>query len=93
MSNDSKLVTIYKPKDRAEYLVITGLLDSAGIEYFSLNEGVQNLIGGEISYSLPLFLGGLNVAAGAIEIQVAEGNVDKEIKLINSKPRLTNPSL
>ena len=86
MSNDSKLVTIYKPKDRAEYLVITELLDSAGIEYFSLNEGVQNLIGGEISYSLPLFLGGFNVAAGAIEIQVAEGDVDKTIKLINSNP-------
>ena len=78
MSNDSKLVTIYKPKDRAEYYVITGLLDSAGIEYFSLNEGVQNLIGGEI--------GGFSVAAGAIEIQVAEGDVDKAIKLINSKP-------
>ena len=31
MSNDSKLVTIYKPKDRAEYLVISGLLDSVGI--------------------------------------------------------------
>ena len=86
MSNDSKLVTIYKPKDRAEYLVISGLLDSAGIEYFSLNEGVQNLIGGEISYSLPLFLGGFNVAASAIEIQVAEGDVDKTIKLINSNP-------
>ena len=91
MSNDSKLVTIYKPKDRAEYLVITGLLDSAGIEYFSLNEGVQNLIGGEISYSLPLFLGGFNVAAGAIEIQVAEENVEKATELINAEPKLTNP--
>ena len=77
MSNDSKLVTRNKPKDRSEYYVITGLLDSAGIEYFSLNEGVQNLIGGEI--------GGFNVAAGAIEIQVAEGNVDKSINLINAK--------
>ena len=85
MSNDSKLVTIYKPKDRAEYLVITGLLDSAGIEYFSLNEGVQNLIGGEISYSLPLFLGGFNVAAGAIEIQVAEENVEKATKKAPTK--------
>ena len=85
MSNDSKLVTIYKPKDSAEYLVITGLLDSAGIEYFSLNEGVQNLYGDAV--------GGFNVFAGAIEIQVAEGNVDKAIKLINSKRRLTNPSL
>ena len=82
MANDSKLVTIYKPQDRAEYYVISGLLDSAGIEYFSLNEGVQNLYGGGI--------GGFNVFAGAIEIQVAEGNVDKAIKLINSKPRLTN---
>ena len=41
MSNDSKLVTIYKPKDREEYYVITGLLDSAGIEYFSLNKEIK----------------------------------------------------
>ena len=74
MSNDSKLVTIYKPQDRAEYYVISGLLDSAGIEYFSLNEGLQNLIGG------------INVSATAIEIQVAERDVDKAINLINSKP-------
>ena len=74
MSNDSKLVTIYKSKDRAEYIVISGLLDSAGIEYFSLNEGVQGLIGG------------INVSASTIEIQVAEGDVDKAINLINSKP-------
>ena len=70
MSNDSKLVTIYKPKDRAEYYVISGLLDSAGIEYFSLNEGVQNLFGaGE--------LGGFNIVTGGIENQIAENNVDK----------------
>ena len=78
-----KLITLYIPKDKAEHLVIEALLDSAGIESFSLNAGVQNLIGaGEI--------GGFNVAAGAINIQVAEGDVDKAIKLINSKPRLTN---
>ena len=79
----TKLITIYKPKDRSEYYVISGLLDSAGIEYFSLNEGVQTLFGaGEI--------GGYNIAAGAIEIQVAEENVDKANELINSEPRLTN---
>ena len=77
MSNDSKLVTIYKPKDRAEYYLIAGLLDSAGIEYFSLNEGVQNLFGaGEI--------GGFNIATGGIEIQVSDSNVDKVNELIQS---------
>ena len=81
MSNDSKLVTIYKPKDRAEYYVISGLLDSAGIEYFSLNEGVQDLYGG------------LNIVSGGIEIQVSEGNVAKATELINSEPELTNSSL
>ena len=80
MSNDSKLVTIYTPKDRAEYYVITGLLDSAGIEYFSLNEGVQDLYGG------------LNIVSGGIEIQVAEGDVDKVNELINSEPQLSNQS-
>ena len=85
MSNDSKLVTRNKPKDRSEYYVITGLLDSAGIEYFSLNEGVQNLFGaGEI--------GGFNIATGAIEIQVSIENVEKVNELINSEPELSNQS-
>ena len=79
MSNDSKLVTIYKPKDRADYLVISGLLDSAGIEYFSLNEGVQNLYGG------------LNIVSRGIEIQVSEENVEIVTELINAEPQLTNP--
>jgi len=83
MSNDTKLITIYIPKDKADYLVIGSLLDSAGIEYFVLNEGVQNLIGfGEI--------GGFNIVTGAIEIQVAEKNVEKAIELINSEPSSTN---
>ena len=77
MANDSKLITIYIPKNKAEHLVIETLLNSAGIESFSLNAGVQNLIGAGAVF---------NVAAGAIEIQVAEGDVDKAINLINSKP-------
>ena len=82
MSNDSKLITVYIPKNKAEHLVIEALLDSAGIEYFSLNEGVQSLIGAGA---------GFNVAAGAIEIQVEEENVDKTTELINAEPQLTNP--
>ena len=74
MSNDSKLVTIYKPKNRAEYLVITGLLDSAGIEYFLLNENVTNLYGG------------LNIVSRGIEIQVSEENVEQATELINAEP-------
>ena len=42
MSNDSKLITVYIPKDKAEHLVIEALLDSFGIETNSLN--VINLI-------------------------------------------------
>ena len=77
MSNDSKLITVYIPKNKAEHLVIETLLNSAGIESFSLNAGVQNLIGAGAVF---------NVAAGAIEIQVSEEDVDKANKLINSKP-------
>ena len=77
MSNDSKLITVYIPKNKAEHLVIEALLDSAGIKSFTLNAGIQNLIGAGASF---------NVGAGAIEIQVEEGDVDKAIKLINSKP-------
>ena len=82
MSNDSKLITVYIPKNKAEHLVIETLLNSAGIESFSLNAGVQNLIGAGAVF---------NVAAGAIEIQVTEGNVEKATELINSEPQLTNP--
>ena len=46
MSNDSKLITIYRSQDKADYLIIEALLDSEGIEYFLLNAGVQNLFGG-----------------------------------------------
>ena len=76
MSNDSKLITVYIPKNKAEHLIIEALLDSAGIETFTLNAGIQSLIGAGASF---------NVGAGAIEIQVKEENVDTAIKLINSK--------
>jgi len=83
MSNDSQLITVYIPKNKADYLVIRSLLDSVGIECFSLNEGVQNLFGGGE-------IGGYNIAAGAIEIQVSKENVEKAIAIINSDPNLTN---
>ena len=78
MSNDSKLITVYTPKDKADFLVMGALLDSAGIEYFTLNADIQNLFGvGEI--------GGFNIPVGAIEIQVTEENIEKVNELINSK--------
>ena len=81
MANDSKLITIYIPKNKAEHLIIETLLNSAGIESFSLNAGVQNLIGAGAVF---------NVAAGAIEIQVTEENVEKANELINAEPQLSN---
>ena len=51
----------------------------------NVNAGVQNLFGaGEI--------GGFNIAAGAVQIQLSEENVEKANELINSESRLTNPS-
>ena len=83
MSNDSKLITIYISQNKADILtkipIIEALLNSAGIEYFSLNENITNLYGG------------LNILSGGIEIQVAEENVEKANELINSEPRLTDP--
>ena len=83
MSNDSKLITIYISQNKTDYLtkvpIIEVLLNSAGIEYFTLNEGIADLYGS------------LNISAGAIEIQVAEENVEKATELINAEPRLTNP--
>ena len=79
MSNDSKLITIYRSQNKADFLIIEALLNSAGIEYFSLNEGVQDLYGG------------LNIVSRGIEIQVSEENVEKATELINAEPQLTNP--
>ena len=73
MANDSKLITIYRPQNKADFLIIEALLNSADIEYFSLNEGVQDLFGG------------LNIVSTGIEIQVAEENVEKATELINSE--------
>ena len=82
MSNDSKLITIYISQNKADILtkipIIEALLNSAGIEYFLLNENVTNLYGG------------LNIVSRGIEIQVSEENVKKANELINSEPRLTN---
>ena len=74
MSNDSKLITIYRSQNKANFLIIEALLNSAGIEYFSLNEGVQDLFGG------------LNIVARGIEIQVSEENVEQATELINAEP-------
>ena len=84
MSNDSKLITItiYRSQNKTDILtkipIIEALLNSAEIEYFSLNENVTNLYGG------------LNIVSRGIEIQVAEGNVEKANELINAEPQLSN---
>ena len=82
MSNDSKLITIYISQNKADIVtkipIIEALLNSARIEYFSLNENVTNLYGG------------LNILSGGIEIQVAEENVEKANELINAEPQLSN---
>ena len=82
MSNDSKLITIYRSQNNADILknipIIEALLNSAGIEYFKLHENVTNLYGG------------LNILSGGIEIQVAEENVEKANELINAEPQLSN---
>ena len=78
MSNDSKLVTIYISQNKADILtkipIIEVLLNSAGIEYFLLNENVTNLYGG------------LNIVSRGIEIQVSEENVEQATELINAEP-------
>jgi len=83
MSNDSKLITIYISQNKADIIkkipIIEALLNSAGIEYFLLNEYVTNLYGG------------LNIVSRGIEILVSDDNVDKATELINAEPQLTNP--
>ena len=83
MSNDSKLITIYISQNKTDILtkipIIEAILNSAGIEYFLLNENVTNLYGG------------LNIVSRGIEIQVSEENVEQATELINAETQLTNP--
>ena len=78
MSNDSKIITIYISQNKEDILtkipIIEALLNSAGIEYFLLNENVTNLYGG------------LNIVSRGIEIQVSEENVEQATELINAEP-------
>ena len=78
MSNDSKLITIYISQNKADILtkipIIEALLNSAEIEYFSLNKNITNLYGG------------LNIVSRGIEIQVSEENVEQATELINAEP-------
>ncbi len=67
----AKLVTIYTPRDEAEHLAVTALLDAEGVPYYSKNAASQNLFGGGQIGT------GFNVAAGAIEIQVPKPYVAK----------------
>lgn len=76
--DDLKLVTVYIPEHEAEHLAILSLLESAGIECYSKNAGVQNLFGlGQIGT-------GFNVATGPIEIQVSENKLEEAKEVINS---------
>lgn len=78
MRSDSKLITVYISQNKTDYLtkvpIIEALLNSAGIEYFLLNENVTNLYGG------------LNIVSRGIEIQVSEENVEQATELINAEP-------
>jgi len=79
LDDSISLVTVYIPKDEADHLAIGALLHSYGIEYYSKNSGVQNLFGiGQIG-------GGFNLAAGPVEIQVAENNYDQAIEIVNKE--------
>ena len=60
----AKLVTVYVPKDEAEHITVTTLLDAEGIPYYSKNAASQNLFGaGQLGT-------GFNILAGQTEIQV-----------------------
>jgi hypothetical protein len=74
-ANNGKLVTVYVPMNEADHLAVGALLRGAGIDFYSQNAGVQNLFGaGQI--------GGFNLAAGPVKIQVTEENVGAAAEII-----------
>lgn len=78
MTKNSKLITIYYPENEVAQNAVCAVLESAGIECYAKNAGVQNLFGaGQI--------GGGNVAVGGIEIQVAAEDVETATQLLNEE--------
>ena len=73
----AKLVTIYQPKDEAEHLAVTSLLDAADIPYYSKNTGAQSIFGGGQAST------GFNVLSGQTEIQVPKPFVEKAEEVLD----------
>ena len=78
MTKNSKLISIYFPENEVAQNAVCAVLESAGIDYYAKNAGVQNLFGaGQI--------GGGNVAVGGIEIQVAAEDVEAATQLLDEE--------
>jgi len=66
--SQSGYATVYRPRDEGDLALAESMLKAAGIEYFTLNEDVQDVFG------WGRFPAGFNVVTGSIEIQVAEAD-------------------
>jgi hypothetical protein len=70
-----ELVTVYKASVPSILAIAKSILGSAGIDYFAKGEGIQDLFGfGR--------LGGYNVVAGPVELQVRKEDEDDAKKLL-----------
>jgi len=75
--HDVDLVTVLSTSDAALIAVAKSLLDSAEIEYMTVGEGIQDIIGlGRISYDM-------NVAIGPVEIRVDARDEEEATALLS----------
>lgn len=72
------MVTVARPSDPGEQMLMEALLEGAGIAYFAKNSQVQNLFGaGQI--------GGFNLATGSVQIQVSSEDESRAMELFEQR--------
>ena len=69
--NVNDLVTVYETGDPSLVALAKSLLDSAGIEFATKGEALQDLLG------LGRFPGGTNLVTGPVEFQVGPDDAEK----------------
>ena len=75
MASESEMTTVFVAEDLIQQAMIESVLHESGVRYLTRNAGVQNLLGvGQI--------GGFNLAAGPVEIQVPRAELVRARELI-----------
>lgn len=72
------LTTVHIPQNDLEHQTVVSILEDAGIECYSLNEGAQNIFGSGVA--APGY-----ILSGPIKIQVANKDIEKATRILDNQ--------